>query len=94
MPTSIEGTRGTLTPTKSRSYWRANIRVMTTLLIVWAFVAYGLGIVWVEELNNYSIWGFPLGFWVGHQGAMYVFVVLVFIYALWMDHLDRFYGVD
>jgi putative solute:sodium symporter small subunit len=35
----------------------------------------------------------PLGFWFAQQGAIYVFVVLIFVYALLMDRLDKKFGV-
>ena len=79
---------------QAREYWRANLRVMAILLSVWAFVSYGLGILWVEPLNRFSLGGFPLGFWFAQQGAIYVFVVLIAVYVVWMDRLDRRYGVD
>ena len=78
----------------TRLYWRANLRVMSWLLAVWLFVSYGLGIVFVEPLNAVRIGGFPLGFWFAQQGSIYVFIVLILVYALWMDRLDRRYGAD
>ena len=81
-------------PATAFRYWRANLRVMALLLVVWLVVPYLLGIVFVEQLNTVRIRGFPLGFWIAQQGAIYVFVVLIFIYAVWMDRLDRRYGVD
>ena len=94
MSTPVKDSDENLSEKKNRAYWRANIRVMTTLLSIWAVIAYGLGLIWVEELNSFQMGGFPFGFWVGHQGAMYVFVVLVLVYAFWMDRLDKIYGVD
>lgn len=79
---------------REREYWRANLRVMAILLFIWAFVSYGLGIVWVELLNQFKMGGFPLGFWFAQQGSIYVFVLLIWFYAIWMDRLDRRYGVD
>ncbi len=76
------------------AYWRANLRLMAKLLAVWFFVSYGLGILFVEPLNRFSVGGFPLGFWFAQQGSIYVFVVLILIYALRMDKLDREHGVD
>lgn len=67
---------------------------MAALLLVWFFVSYGLGILWVEPLNRFKLGGFPLGFWVAQQGSIYAFVVLIAIYAVCMDRLDRRYGVD
>ena len=77
----------------ARGYWHANLRVMAFLLSIWFFVSYGLGILWVEPLNRFSLGGFPLGFWFAQQGSIYAFVVLIAIYVVWMDRLDRRYGV-
>jgi len=76
------------------AYWRANLRVMAILLSIWFVASYGLGILFVEPLNEFHVGGFPLGFWFAHQGSIYVFVVLVFVYARWMDRIDARFGVD
>ena len=75
-------------------YWRANLRLMAWLLVVWFVASYGLGILFVEALNQFRIGGFPLGFWFAQQGAIYVFVVLILVYAVAMDRIDRRHGVD
>ena len=67
-----------------RGYWRENIRVLVVLLSIWFAVSFGLGILLVEPLNAFSLGGFPLGFWFAQQGAIYVFVALIFVYARWM----------
>ncbi len=77
----------------TRAYWRANVRAMAVLLSIWAAVSYGCGILFVESLNCFSLGGFPLGFWFAQQGSIYVFVVLIAVYAVWMDRLDRRFGV-
>ena len=79
---------------RAQAYWRENLRLMSILLVIWAVVSYGLGIVFVESLNEVHVAGFPLGFWFAQQGSIYTFVVLIFIYARRMDHLDRKFGVD
>jgi len=79
--------------TRSR-YWRANLRLMAVLLAIWFVVAYLLSIVFVESLNQFRLGGFPLGFWFAQQGSIYVFVLLVFVYAWRMDRIDRDHGVD
>jgi putative solute:sodium symporter small subunit len=76
------------------AYWRANLRVMAILLTVWFVVSYGLGILFVEPLNRFHVGGFPVGFWFAQQGSIYVFVVLIFVYARWMDRIDARFGVD
>ncbi len=75
-------------------YWKANMRLIFGLLSVWAFVSYGCSILWVEWLNQFHIGHLPLGFWFAQQGSIYVFVVLIFVYAWTMDRIDRKYGVE
>jgi putative solute:sodium symporter small subunit len=62
---------------------------MAVLLVVWFAVPYLLGIVFVEPLNRFHLGGFPLGFWFAQQGSIYVFVVLIVVYAVGMDRIDR-----
>ena len=76
-----------------KGYWLANLRLVIALLAVWAFVSFGLSILWVEPLNAQRLGGFPLGFWFAHQGSIYVFLVLIFIYARLSDRLAKRFGV-
>ncbi len=79
---------------RAHAYWRANLRVVAVLLAVWFTVSFGFGIVLVEPLNAFRLFGFKLGFWWAQQGAIFVFVALIFVYAAAMHRLDRRYGVD
>jgi putative solute:sodium symporter small subunit len=75
-------------------YWRANRALILGLLFIWAFVSYGCSILFVEQLNALPpIGNLPLGFWFAQQGSIYVFVILIFVYAIAMDRIDRRYGV-
>ena len=75
-------------------YWKANLRLMGWLLVVWFAVSYGCGILFVDELNAISLGGFKLGFWFAQQGSIYVFVALIFVYVKKMNKLDREFGVE
>ena len=77
-----------------KEYWRKNLRIMAWLLAIWAFVSYGLGIIFVNPLNTIHMGGFPLGFWFAQQGSIYVFVLLILVYCKLMRKLDREYDVD
>jgi len=77
-----------------QTHWHDNLRLMAWLLSIWFVVSYLLGIILVEPLNQFHLGGFPLGFWFAHQGSIFVFVVLVFVYARWMDRIDTRHGVD
>jgi len=76
------------------AYWKANLRLLAKLLAVWFIVSFGFGILLVDWLNQFHFFGFKLGFWFAQQGSIYVFVALIFIYALRMRRLDREFGVE
>ncbi len=72
-------------------HWRVNQRLLIVLLVLWFVASFGLGILFVEPLNAFRIAGFPVGFWFSQQGSIYVFIVLIFVYARYMDRLDARY---
>lgn len=75
------------------SYWKKNLRTLLILLLIWFVVSFGFGIILVEPLNQIKIGGYPLGFWFAQQGAIYSFIVLIFIYVVRMNRLDREFDV-
>ena len=77
-----------------KAYWRATLKLLTVVLVIWAVVAYGLSIVFAPALNNFSLGGYPLGFWFAQQGSLYVFVILIFAYAKIIEKIDRKYDVN
>ena len=74
---------------KSDQYWRANIKIVFSLLIVWFIASFGFGILFSDSLDQIKIGGFKLGFWFAQQGSIYVFVVIIFLYVWLMKRLDR-----
>ena len=77
---------------KSNQYWKANIRLMIVLLSIWFFVSFGCGILFSEYLDQFHFFGFKLGYWFAHQGAIFVFVILIFVYSWQMNRIDKKYG--
>ncbi len=69
--------------------WSKTLRRTTLLLAIWFLVGPVLGILLVEPLNAVSLGGIPLGFWISQQGSIYVFIVLIFAYAVMGDRADR-----
>ena len=76
------------------AYWKANLKLLATLLVIWFVVSFGFGILFEDALNSIEFFGFKLGFWFAQQGSIYVFVVLIFVYARKMRQLDREHGAD
>ena len=79
---------------KNKAYWKQNLRYLAILLSIWFLVSFGAGILFKETLDHIQIFGFPLGFWFAQQGAIVVFVLLIFVYVRWMNKLDKEYDFD
>lgn len=75
-------------------YWKANISLLVKIFIVWFLVSFGCGILFVDQLNEFSFLGYPLGFWFAQQGSIYAFVLLIFFYSWRMAAIDRQFGVE
>lgn len=80
--------------TKNKKYWKKNLSYLTILLIIWFVVSFVFGIILVDELNSIRLGGFKLGFWFAQQGAIYVFVILTFVYIKLMNKLDKEFGFN
>ena len=77
----------------SQSYWRTNILIVCVLLAIWFVAGYVLSIFCIEEMNQFAIGKLGAGFWMAQQGAIYVFILLVLVYAVLMDWVDRKFDV-
>ena len=80
-------------PPSHQQYWRRNIRIVLFLLTIWFVVGFGISVLFIEQVNQIKIGKLGLGFWFAQQGSIYVFILLVLMYALCMDWLDRKYEV-
>ena len=69
-------------------YWRKNMRIMVLLLIIWAVVGLGCGVLLADWLNHFALGGFPLGFWFAQQGSIVVFILLILAYCILLNRLD------
>lgn len=76
---------------KHREYWRKNVRITLILLAIWAIITYLIG--WYARELSFNFFGWPFSFWVGGQGALALYVIIIWYYAWYMNRLDREYGV-
>lgn len=83
-----------MSDSSANSYWKANIRLVLSLLFVWFFISFGCGILFVDALDTIRFGGFKLGFWIAQQGSIFVFVALILVYIRAMDKLDSKYNLD
>ncbi|MFN3167374.1 MAG: DUF4212 domain-containing protein [Phycisphaeraceae bacterium] len=73
-----------------KRYWRTNVTIMAVLLTIWAIVGLGCGVLFADVLNdNFSLGGYPLGFWFAQQGSIMTFVLIILAYCLLLNRLDR-----
>ena len=75
-----------------RAYWRANLALTAVLLVIWAAVSFVPG-WYAEDLEAYSVFGWPLDFYMAAQGSLIVFLVIVWLYDRCMRRLERRLGV-
>jgi putative solute:sodium symporter small subunit len=76
---------------KHREYWQRNLNITSILLAIW-FVATFVVSWFARELNDIVIIG-PVGFYMGAQGALIIYVLIIWYYAKRMNQLDQEYGV-
>ena len=79
---------------QEKKYWKKNLKYLAILLSIWFLVSFVFGILLVDELNTIRLGGFKLGFWFAQQGAIYVFVILIFVYIKLMNKLDKEFGFN
>ena len=78
---------------KHHEYWRKNLVMTGILLLVWFIVTF-VEAWYARELNAFTFFGFPFGFYMSAQGSLAIYVILIGIYAWYMTRLDKEYGVD
>lgn len=75
-----------------RHYWRKNLSITAVLMVVWFVVTFGVAF-FARDLN-FRFFGWPFSFWVGAQGAMVVYTLIVGVYAYLMNRLDEAHSLN
>lgn len=79
--------------TKHKQYWQRSLRITAILLAIWFVVTFVVS-YYARELSGIIIFGFPLGFYMGAQGSLIIYVLIIWFYARYMNALDQEYGVS
>lgn len=76
---------------KHREYWRKNVTITAILLAIWFVVTFVVG--YIARDLSFDFFGWPFAFWMGAQGALVIYVLIIWFYARFMNKLDKEYGV-
>jgi len=78
---------------KHKEYWQRSLRITAILLAIWFVVTFVFS-YYARELSGIRFFGFPLGFYMGAQGSLIIYVLIIGFYARYMNALDQEYGVS
>ena len=70
------------------------VTLLVTLMAIWFACSFGAGILFRDFLDQFTVGGYPLGFWFAQQGSIYIFIALIFYYVVKMRKLERKYDLD
>jgi len=90
----MEEPEETDTEAHAAAYWRANLRLLGMLLAIWFVASFGAGILFRDWLDQFSIGGYPLGFWFAQQGSIYIFLLLIVVYAFAIHRIEQKFDLD
>lgn len=76
---------------KRQAYWRKNLQITGVLLMIWFIATFVVGF-FARELT-FSVMGWPFSFWMGAQGSLIVYMLIIWYYARTMNRMDTEYGV-
>jgi putative solute:sodium symporter small subunit len=72
-------------------YWQKNLRITAILLSTWFVVTFVVGF-YARDLN-FDFFGWPFSFWMGAQGSLVIYLVIIGYYSHYMNKLDQEHGV-
>jgi putative solute:sodium symporter small subunit len=78
---------------KHREYWRKNLNLTLVLLVIWFVATFVMG-YFARPLAEIVIFGWPLPFYMGAQGSLIIYLLIIWYYARRMRGLDEEYGVE
>ena len=82
--------------TGSGQYWRKCLNVVYLILGIWGFISLGCGILFRDFLDSAmpNVGNAPFGFWMAQQGSIIGFLILLILYMVLMNSLDRRFGFN
>ncbi|MDB5807582.1 MAG: hypothetical protein JWN73_4904 [Betaproteobacteria bacterium] len=69
-------------------HWRRTRWLTAALLVLWLGATFGIGF-FARDLERIHFFGWPLSYYMGAQGSLLIFLLIIGIYALEMRRFDR-----
>jgi putative solute:sodium symporter small subunit len=76
---------------KHQAYWQATLRKTALLLAIW-FIATFVIAYFARDLS-FNFFGWPFAFYMGAQGSLIVYMLIIWYYARSMNQMDKEFGV-
>lgn len=73
-------------------FWRKQRRLTLWLLLIWLLLTFGVN-WYADELNKVTLFDFPLGFYMGAQGSLFIYLAIIWYYNHRMRKLEAEYGM-
>lgn len=77
---------------RHRRYWRKTLTVTALLLLICFVVTFG--VAYFARFLDFQFFGWPFSFWMGAQGTLLIYCLIVGFYALYMNRLDAEQGPE
>jgi len=76
---------------KHQEYWSRTLRLTAVLLALWFIVTFVVG-YFARDLS-FNFFGWPFAFYMGAQGSLIIYILIIWYYARSMNKLDQEFGV-
>ena len=77
---------------RHRQYWRKTLNITAILLVIWFVATFVVG--YFARSLSFNFFGWPFSWWMGGQGSLVIYVLIIGFYAKYMNKLDHEYGVQ
>ncbi|AXF57567.1 DUF4212 domain-containing protein [Salicibibacter kimchii] len=77
----------------AEKYFKLRTIMIFSFILIALLVSFGV-VTFAEFFSQFTFMGAPLHYYMGSQGAIVVFIVLLFLNAIISDRLDAKFGVD
>jgi putative solute:sodium symporter small subunit len=77
---------------RRKEYWSKTLTITAVLLFVWFIVTFVVG--YLARDLSFNFFGWPFSFYMGAQGSLIIYCLIIVFYASYMNKLDKEYGVD